>query len=109
MFATRQDYLDGLSRVLFLTAVIFDARHPDDEWHLFPGFKLIDGSSRSIRAFVSKISASADDLATPAKMANEDADTFRANWPARIKRLNEAKLGGRMDLFLDWESVPDSI
>ncbi|MDP2950223.1 MAG: hypothetical protein Q8P22_11875 [Chloroflexota bacterium] len=103
MFASRQDYLNGLSRLLFLAALLREARHPDDSWPLYPGFKLVDGSSRSLHAFVGRISTSPQLMDSLAKMANEDVATFRSNWPKRARRLNQAELGDRyFTLFHDF-------
>jgi hypothetical protein len=107
MFASQQDYLNGLSRFLFSAALIHDAR--DETLPLYPGFKLIRGSSATITAFVKKLSADSGLIEALARAAGEDTTTFRARWPERVRRLNDAKLGGRYDLFLDWGRVPEQI
>lgn len=109
MFASRQDHLGGLSRFLFTAALIYDARHPDEYMPLYPGFKLIRGSSGAVRAFVSRVRADPKLVGALAQMAGEDVPTFRANWPERRRRLNEAPLGGRHDLFSDWEHIQEDI
>jgi len=109
MFASQQDYLNGLSRFLFSAALIHDARHADETLPLYPGFKLIRGSSAPITAFAKKLSADLSLTEALAKAAGEDTTTFRARWPERVRRLNDAKLGGRYDLFLDWVRVPEQI
>ena len=109
MFATQQDYLDGLSRFLFTAALLYDARHPDEYMPLYPGFKLIHGGCGAVRAFVSRVRADPKLVAALAQMAGEDVPTFRANWPERRRRLNEAPLGGRHDLFSDWEHIQQDI
>jgi len=109
MFASQQNHLNGLSRFLFSAALIHDARHPDETWPLYPGFKLMRGSSAAITAFAKKLSANPSLIEALAKAAAEDAVTFRARWPERAHRLNEAKLGGRMDIFLDWTRIPQEI
>lgn len=109
MFASRQDYLNGLSRFLFTAALLHDARHPHETWPVYPGFKLIRGSSAALRAFVTRLSMDPSLVEALAKAANEDVATFKAKWPERVRRLNDAKLGGRYDLFLDWVRVPEQI
>lgn len=109
MFASQQDYLNGLSRFLFTAALLHDARHPDETWPLYPGFKLIPGSSAALTAFARKLSIDAGLVEPLAKAANEDVATFKAKWPERVRRLNDAKLGGRYDLFLDWVRVPGEL
>jgi len=109
MFMSKQDYLNGLSRFLFTAALIYDARHPDKLFPLYPGFKLIRGSSASITAFARKLSIDASLVEPLAKAANEDVAIFKAKWPERVKRLNAAQLGGRYDLYLDWDRVPEQI
>jgi len=106
MFASRQDYLSGLSQFLFLASLLHEARHPDDSWPLYPGFKLVDDSSRSLQALVARISTSRQLMDGLARMANEDIDTFRSNWPKRARCLNEAELGGHY-----WPShdIPEKI
>lgn len=93
MFANQQDYLSGLSQFLFLAALLREARHPDESWPLYPGFKLVEGSSRSLHTLISRISIRPQLMDSLARMANEDAETFRSNWPKRARRLNDAGLG----------------
>jgi hypothetical protein len=107
MFASQQDYLNGLSRFLFSAALIHDAR--GETLPLYPGFKLIRGSSAAITAFAKKLSADPSLIEALAKAASEDTAAFRARWPERVRRLNDAKLGGRYDLYLDWDRVPGQI
>jgi hypothetical protein len=109
MFPLRQDHLGGLSRFLFTAALIYDARHPEEYMPLYPGFKLIRESSDAVRAFVSRVRADPKLVGALAQMAGEDVPTFRANWPERRRRLNEAPLGGRHDLFLDWDRIQEDI
>jgi hypothetical protein len=111
MFASQEDYLAGLSRFLFTAALIHDARHRDEPWPLplYPGFKLIPRSSAALTALVKKLSMDPKLVEPIANMANEDVATFKAKWPERVRRLNDAKLGGRYDLFLDWDRVPEQI
>jgi len=96
MFASQQeDYLSGLSQFLFLAALLREARHPDESWPLYPGFKLVKGSSRALHTLVGRISTRPQFMDSLARMANEDVETFRSNWPKRARRLNQAELGGR--------------
>jgi len=107
MFADQQDYLSGLSQFLFLAALLREVRHPDESWPLYPGFKLVKGSSRSIHTLISRISMRPQLMDSLARMANEDAETFRSNWPRRARRLNEAELGGRH--FRSSHDIPEEI
>jgi hypothetical protein len=109
MFASEQDYLNGLSVFLFTTALMYQARHPDAAWPLYPGFKLISGSSPAIQHFVSRISADRKSLETLAAMAGEDAGRFKEKWPERINVLNAASLGGRHDIMLHWSPIQQQI
>ena len=107
MFASQQDYLSGLSQFLFLAALLHEARHPDESWPLYPGFKLVQGSSRSIHTLVGRISMRPQLMDSLARMPNEDAETFRSNWPKRARRLNDAGLG---DLYFRASSdIPEEI
>jgi hypothetical protein len=109
MFASQQDHLSGLSRFLFTAALIYDARHPEEAWPLYPGFKLIPGSSGALRAFASKLRTDPKLVEPIARMANEDVTTFKAKWSERVKRLNDAPVGGRLELFLGWDRIPEQI
>jgi hypothetical protein len=107
MFASRQDYLSGLSQFLFLATLLHEARHPNDNWPLYPGFKLVEGHSRSIHTLVGRISTQAQLMDSLARMANEDVETFRSNWPKRARRLNDTELGGRY--FTNSRPIPEKL
>jgi len=110
MFASRQDYLKGLSIFLFVAALTYDARQGGQGWPLYPGFKLIEGSSQTLRAFVDKLSSNASLVTSLAGMANEDRETFKAKWPERIRRLNEAELGSRhWSSHFNWRGIPEQL
>jgi hypothetical protein len=109
MFASQQDYLDGLSVFLFLAALVHETRHANETWPLYPGFKLISGASRAVRAFLSKLSSRPNLVRALADMANEDVREFKDNWPQRARRLNDAQLGGQMDIRVHWARIPEQI
>jgi hypothetical protein len=109
MFASQQDHLDGLSRFLFTAALIYDATHPDDALPLYPGFKLLPGAWATLTAFAGRLSADPTLIEALAKAVGEDAATFRSRWPQRVRRLNDAPLGGRYDILLDWQRIPEEL
>ena len=109
MFASQQDYLDGLSLFLFLAALLYETRQAEEWPPLYPGFKLIHGSLRTLAAFVSKLSTDPKLLEAIANMANEDVPTFKATWPERANRLNDASLGGAAHPLFSWGRIPGQI
>jgi hypothetical protein len=109
MFASQQDYLDGLSLFLFLAALLYEARHAAQWPPLYPGFKLVQGSWSALRAFVSKLSTDLRLAEAIANMASEDVGTFKARWPERANRLNEASVGGAVHPLFSWGRIPGQI
>jgi hypothetical protein len=95
LFASEGDYLGGLSVFFFLAGLLYQVRQRDPNSPLYPGFKLIQGSSASIEHFLAKISSDARLIQKLAEMANLSVESFRAGWPDWIKILNDASLGGR--------------
>src|SRR5262249_53059581 len=108
MFASQDEYQRSLGTFLFTWALTFEGFN-SEPYTLFPAFKIVDPTGGAVFAFYTRLSRSADAIAGFANILNESAADFRARWPVRIKRLNEAKLGGDRDFFSHWRPLPDSI
>jgi hypothetical protein len=105
MFAGERDYKDALAVFLFVAGLVYLGRNPQEHWPLYPGFKLIEGSSTAIRTFVSILQHSADLIRELAAMTGEGPGMFKENWGRRVQILNDAELGGHYRLY-DWRPVP---
>jgi cellulose biosynthesis protein BcsQ len=108
LFAGERDYLRGLSALLFIVGLTYLARHPDEQWPLYPGFKLVPGASEAIAAFIARVENTPELLSTLASMVPENPTQYAQNWPTRVARLNEAELGGGY-MLTRWRRVPESL
>jgi len=108
MFATESEYARGLAGFLFLWSLLSEA-DPGQQYPLYPAFKMVDPSGQGVFALYSRLSRSSDAQVSLANMFGETLSEFKEKWPARIKRLNEARLGRERDFFSDWKDLPESL
>jgi hypothetical protein len=88
VFGDRQEFRESL--ISFLVMVAF---WDISERHLYPGYRLIEGADRALQRLAAL--ALKNDVAAKglAGLFDEDLATFRAKWPERAARANEAQLG----------------